>query len=135
MYRIIPLLGIFCLFTACLPYTLPPPPPPMSFMVAWAPEQAPELFSSNTEMVLQALDTCNSGGFTGKNMKDGIFPGLTFFSKALEDKKTLQAGKVYFLRYFDNGTENTTAVMFNLTADKKGEILDCLAEKVVYRSK
>lgn len=133
MYRIMPLLGILCLFTACLPYT--PPPPPMPFLVVWAPDQAPELLVSDAKLVSQTLDTCNAGKFAGRNMKDGIFPGLTFFSKTLGDKKTLQAGKLYVLQHFDDGTENTTSVMFNLTVDKQGEILECLAEKVVYRSK
>lgn len=135
MRRILLLMGICCLSTACAYNSYTPPPPPMPFVVAWAPEAVPAVQVHNVDMLLQTLDNCNSGALVGKNSKDNDFLGVKFISKPAEGKNTLLAGKLYFIRPFNNGTENTTAVMLNLTVDKQSKVLECLAEKVIYRSK
>ena len=83
--------------------------------------------------LLPLLQDCNGGNLEGRQISDTDFPEMTFFGKPLEKGQTLQAGKLYFLE--QGRMEFTTAVMFNLTVTKKGEIQECTAEKVVYRSR
>ena len=132
MLKYIVMAALFCVLPGCVERTLPPPPPPMPFTVVWAPDEAPAV--QVAAKTLYALMTdCNGGKLEDKKIKDAGFPQMTFFSKALEKGKTLQAGKLYFLEQTD--MEFTTAVMFNLTVAKNGEIQECSAEKVIYRSK
>ena len=121
--------ALFCLLPGCVER---PVPPPMPFTVAWAPAEAPA-----AQVALPRLQSlmvaCNSGKLEGKTINNAGLPAMNFCSKPLEKGKTLQAGKLYYLE--QSGVEYTTAVMFNLTVAKTGEILDCTAEKVIYRSK
>lgn len=138
MYKNLVSLAFLCLLTACFPSTpkpLPPPPPPMPFHAVWAPDDAPALVVPTEEILKTALDSCYGGTLVGKNTKDDIFPGLTFVSKALDNGTSLHAGKLYTLADYTNGTQTTNALMVNLTTTQDGEILECMAEKVIYRSK
>ena len=131
------LAGIFCMLTACVSYApkptpLPPPPPPMPFVAVWAPEQAPAIKTS-WEKVIGAMKACNGGALEGKTIKDATLADRKFYSKSLEDGKTMKAGKLYSLYMTD--VEFTTAVMLNLTVTKDGKIQECLAEKIIYQSK
>lgn len=129
MYKYCVMVALFCLLPGCVERPLPPP---MPFMVAWAPAEAPAVQVAPQSLQPLML-ACNSGKFEGKKIRDTNLPAMTFFSKPLENGKTLQAGKLYYLE--QGWVENTTAVMFNLTVAKNGDILDCTAEKVIYRSK
>lgn len=124
--------ALFCLLPGCAEQPLPPPPPPMPFTVVWAPNEAPIMQVAEQTLLLLMQD-CNGGKLEGQKIKDANFPEMTFFSKPLEKGQALQAGKLYFLE--QGRMEFTTAVMFNLTVAKNGEIQECVAEKVVYRSR
>lgn len=132
MRSYIVLAALFCLLPGCAERPLPPPPPPMPFTVVWAPNEAP-IVQVAEQTLLPLMQDCNSGDLEGQKIKDANFPEMTFFSKPLEKGQTLQAGKLYFLE--QGRMEFTTAVMFNLTVAKNGEIQECVAEKVVYRSR
>ena len=125
---------LFCLLPGCTDQSLPPPPPPppMPFAVVWAPNEAPVVQVAE-QTLLPLMQACNGGSLEGSKISDAGFPEMTFFNKPLEKGQTLQAGKLYFLE--QGRLEFTTAVMFNLTVTKKGEIQECMAEKVVYRSR
>jgi hypothetical protein len=131
------LAGIFCMLAACVSYApkpkpLPPTPPPMPFVSVWAPEQAPAIKTS-WEKVITTMKACNGGSLEGKTLNDATLADMKFYSKPLEGGKTMKAGKLYSLYVTD--VEFTTAVMLNLTLAKDGKIQECLAEKIIYRSK
>ena len=132
MCKYIVMSALFCLLPGCAEQPLPPPPPPMPFTVVWAPNEAPIMQVAEQTLLLLMQD-CNGGKLEGQKIKDANFPEMTFFSKPLEKGQALQAGKLYFLE--QGRMEFTTAVMFNLTVAKNGEIQECVAEKVVYRSR
>ena len=132
MLKYLVMAALFCMLPGCVESTLPPPPPPMPFTVVWAPDEAPAVQVA-AKALSPLMTDCNAGKLEGKKIKDTSFPKMTFFSKALEKGKTLQAAKLYFLEQTE--VEFTTAVMFNLTVAKNGDILECSAEKVIYRSK
>lgn len=132
MLKYIVMAALFCVLPGCVERTLPPPPPPMPFTVVWAPDEAPAVQVAAKTLSSLLID-CNGGKLDGKKIKDSSFPEMTFFSKSLEKGKTLRAGKLYYLQQTD--VEFTTAVMFNLAVAKNGEIQECSAEKVIYRSK
>lgn len=121
--------ALFCLLPGCVERPLPPP---MPFMVAWAPAEAPAVQVA-PQRLLSLMTACNGGTLEGKTIREAGFPAMNFCSKPLDKGKTLQAGKLYYLE--QGWVENTTAVMFNLTVAKNGDIMDCTAEKVIYRSK
>lgn len=130
----------FCLLAACVNsggYVYTPPPPPMPFAVAWDPQEAKSRQFAAESALVQRLNACNSGAYLGKNMADSDFSDLTFVSKSLPGNKKLHAAKLAYISAYTDGSgrEQTTAVMLNLTADTKGLISDCLAEKVYYRSR
>lgn len=133
MCKYIVMSALFCLLPGCAGQSLPsPPPPPMPFTVAWAPDEAPAL-QVTVQTLLPLMQNCNGGKLAGKKIMESGFPEITFFSKPLEKGQILQAGKLYFLE--QGRMEFTTAVMFNLAVAKNGEIQECTAEKVVYRSR
>ena len=133
MRKYIVMAALFCLLSGCAGQSLPsPPPPPMPFTIAWAPNEAPAL-QVTVQTLLPLMRDCNGGKLAGKKIMESGFPEMTFFSKPLEKGQTLQAGKLYFLE--QGRMEFTTAVMFNLAVAKSGEIQECTAEKVVYRSR
>ena len=132
MLKYVVMAALFCLLPGCVESPLPPPPPPMPFMAVWAPDEAPAVQVAFAALSSQMKD-CNNGKLEGKKIRDAGFPEMTFFSKPLENGKTLQAGKLYYLE--QSNVEFTTAVMFNLTVAKNGDIQECTAEKVIYRSK
>ena len=132
MLKYLVMAALFCMLPGCVESTLPPPPPPMPFTVVWAPDEAPAVQVA-AKALQPLIADCNGGRLEGKKIRDTNFPPMTFFSKTQENGKTLQAAKLYYLEQTD--VEFTTATMFNLTVAKNGEILDCSAEKVIYRSK